>query len=104
MMVFQQQRRTSKQVLDGVVLAMKIVRKWRRWEEMKNVEQWCFSIGKNDERLLVTVFQQRKRKNEKLLVVATEGRKAKQVLDGVVSVMENDEETMDWSVFGNGKK
>jgi hypothetical protein len=51
MMVFQQQRRTSKQVLDGVVSAMKIVRKWRvgvfwEWEEMKNVEQWCFSIGK----------------------------------------------------------
>jgi hypothetical protein len=66
-MVFQQQRRTSKQVLDGVVSAMKIVRKWRAgvfwgWEEMKNVEQWCFSIGKNDERLLVTVFQQRKGK------------------------------------------
>jgi hypothetical protein len=60
-MVFQQQRRTSKQVLDGVVSAMKIVRKWRGWEEMKNAEQWCFSIGKNDERLLVTVFQQRKR-------------------------------------------
>jgi hypothetical protein len=59
-MVFQQQRRTSKQVLDGVVSAMKIVRKWRGWEEMKNVEQWCFSIGKTDERSLVTVFQQRK--------------------------------------------
>jgi hypothetical protein len=27
---------------------------------MKNAEQWCFNIGKNDERLLVTVFQQRK--------------------------------------------
>jgi hypothetical protein len=49
-MVFQQQRRTSKQVLDGVVSAMKIVRKWWvgvfwEWEEMKNAEQWCFSIG-----------------------------------------------------------
>ena len=53
-------------MLDGVVLAMKIVRKWRvgvfwEWEEMKkNAEQWCFSIGKNDERLLVMVFQQQK--------------------------------------------
>jgi hypothetical protein len=56
--VFQQQRRTSKQVLDGVVSAMETVRKWRGWEEMKNAEQWCFSIGKTDERLLVTVFQQ----------------------------------------------
>jgi len=46
---------------------MKAVRKWRRWEEMKNVEQWCFSIGKTDERLLVTVFQQREG-NERLLV------------------------------------
>jgi hypothetical protein len=54
-------------VLDGVVSAMKTVRKWRRWEEMKNVEQWCFSIGKTDERLLVTVFQQREG-NERLLV------------------------------------
>jgi hypothetical protein len=59
--------RKSKQVLDGVVSAMKIVRKWRvgvfwEWEEMKNVEQWCFSIGKNDERLLVMVFQQWKGK------------------------------------------
>ena len=34
---------------------------------MKNVEQWCFSIGKTDERLLVTVFQQRE-ENESLLV------------------------------------
>jgi hypothetical protein len=44
---------------------MKIVRKWQagvfwEWEEMKNAEQWCFSIGKNHERLLVTVFQQQK--------------------------------------------
>jgi hypothetical protein len=42
--------------------------------------------------LLVVVFQQQK------------GEKAKQVLDGVVSVMKNDEGTVDWSVFGNGKK
>jgi hypothetical protein len=31
-------------------------------KKVKNVEQWCFSIGKNDERLLVTVFQQREGK------------------------------------------
>jgi hypothetical protein len=65
--VFQQQRRTSKQVLDGVDSEMKTMRKWRGWEEMKNVEQWYFSIGKIDERLLVTVFQQRE-ENERLLV------------------------------------
>jgi hypothetical protein len=40
-----------KQVLDGVVSVMKIVRKWRpgvfwKWEEMKSAKQWCFSIGK----------------------------------------------------------
>jgi hypothetical protein len=34
---------------------------------IKSVEQWCFSIGKNDEGLLTTVFQQRK-KNDRLLV------------------------------------
>jgi hypothetical protein len=44
-MVFQQKKgRKSKQVLDGVVSVMKIVRKWRagvfwEWEEMKNAEQ-----------------------------------------------------------------
>jgi hypothetical protein len=65
-MVFRQQK-GAKQVLDGVVSAMETVRKWRGWEEMKNVEQWCFSIGKTDERLLVTVFQQRE-ENERLLV------------------------------------
>jgi hypothetical protein len=43
----------TKQVLDGVVSAMKTVRKWRGWEEMKNAEQWCFSIMNNDERLVV---------------------------------------------------
>jgi hypothetical protein len=50
-MVFQQQGRTSKQVLDGVVSGIKNSGKWGvevfwEWEEMKNVEQWCFSIGK----------------------------------------------------------
>ena len=43
------------------------------WEEMKNVEQWCFSIGKTDERLLVTVFQQRE-ENERLLVFQQRGK------------------------------
>jgi hypothetical protein len=37
------------------------VRKWRGWEEMKNAEQWCFSIGKTDERLRCLVG---KMKNE----------------------------------------
>ena len=72
--------RKSKQVLDRVVSAMKIVRKWwagvfREWEEMKNVEQQCFSIRKNGERLLVTVFQQWKGENEKLLVVVFQQQK-----------------------------
>jgi hypothetical protein len=70
-MVFQQQKE-AKQLLDGVVSSMMEVRKMKGWKEMKNVEQWCFSIGKTDERLLVigvsatgenerlVVFQQRK--------------------------------------------
>jgi hypothetical protein len=87
--VFQQQRRTSKQVLDGVVSAMKTVRKWRGWEEMKNVEQWCFSIGKTDERLLV--FQQWKGKNETGAGRSCFGNK-------------NDEEMADLEYSGNGKK
>jgi hypothetical protein len=28
-------------------------KKMTGWKEMKNVERWCFSIGKTDERLLV---------------------------------------------------
>jgi hypothetical protein len=35
-----------KQLLDGIVSLM------MGWKEMKNAEQWCFSIGKTDERLL----------------------------------------------------
>jgi hypothetical protein len=48
-------RGKAKQVLDGVVSKIKMMGKWELefWEEMKNVEQWCFSIGKTDERLLV---------------------------------------------------
>jgi hypothetical protein len=29
--------------------------------KIKSVEQWCFSIGKNDEKLLAMVFQQRRK-------------------------------------------
>jgi hypothetical protein len=63
-MAFQQQRRTSKQVLDGVVSAIKIVRKWRGWEEMKNDEQWCFSIETMMKGCWQSVFQQWEGKNE----------------------------------------
>jgi len=57
----------------------------------KYAEQWCFSIVKiTGEGLLTLVFQQRK--------------KAKQLLDKVVSEMRNDEETAEWSVFRDGKK
>jgi hypothetical protein len=52
---------------------------------MKNAEQWCFSIGKTDERLLVTVFQQREGRMEGCCVSAMGKGKTKQVLDGVVS-------------------
>jgi hypothetical protein len=55
-MVFQQQKE-AKKLLDGVVSAMMEVRKKNKkmtgWKEMKNVERWCFSIEKTDERLLV---------------------------------------------------
>jgi hypothetical protein len=57
--------------------------------KIKSVEQWCFSIGENDEGLLSMVFQQRE--------------KAKQLLDGVVSSMKDGEEMVDWSVLGVGK-
>jgi hypothetical protein len=112
--VFQQQRRTSKQVLDGVVSAMKTVRKWRGWEEMKNAEQWCFSIGKTDERLLVTVFQQREenerllvfQQREKLLLMVFQQWKGKNETSAGRSCFgnKNDGGMADWNVFGNGKK
>jgi hypothetical protein len=56
------------------------VRKWQagvfwEWEETKNTEQWCFNIGKNDERFMVTVFQQWKGENEKLMVVVFQQQK-----------------------------
>jgi hypothetical protein len=112
-MVFQQQKE-SKQVLDGVVSAMKTVRKWRGWEEMKNVEQWCFSIGKTDERLLVTVFQQREenerllvfQQREKLLLMVFQQWKGKNETSAGRSCFgnKNDGGMADWNVFGNGKK
>jgi hypothetical protein len=46
---------------------------------MKSAEMWCFSIGKNDERLLVTVFQQQE-KNEKLLVMVFQQREKNEKL------------------------
>ena len=68
-MVFQQQKEV-KQVLDGVVSSMMEGEK-EDGKGMKNAEQWCFSIGETDEKLLRMVLQQRK------------GKKVKQVLDGV---------------------
>jgi hypothetical protein len=53
------------------------------WKEMKNVEQWCFSIGKTDERLLI-IGVSATGKVAANGVAAEEGEKAKQVLDGVV--------------------
>ena len=54
------------------------------WKEIKNAEQWCFSIGKTDERLLIIGVSA----TGKVVangVAAEEGWKAKQVLDGVFS-------------------
>jgi hypothetical protein len=42
----------AKQLLDGIVSLMMEGEKMMWWKEMKNAEQWCFSIGKTDERLL----------------------------------------------------
>jgi hypothetical protein len=66
---FINEKEKAKKLMDGVVSSMK------NGEEMvdcsvlgvgriKSVEQCCFSIGKNDEKLLAMVFQQRKRKGE----------------------------------------
>jgi hypothetical protein len=59
-------------------------------KKVKSVEQWCFSIEKNDEGLLIMVFQQQKRKGETIA-----GRSC--------FVDENGEEMADWSVLGVGR-
>jgi len=67
------------------------------WEEMKIAEKWCFSIRKNDKRLLVTVFQQW----EKLLIMVFQQRKGKGETSAGRSCFsnENDEKMADWSVL-----
>jgi hypothetical protein len=81
---------------------------------MKNVEQWYFSIGKTDERLLVTVFQQRE-ENERLLVFQQWGKlllmvfrqwKGKNETSAGRSCFGNKDNRgmAGWNVFGNGKK
>jgi hypothetical protein len=82
-------------VLDGVVSGNKNGGEMADWNVLgrneEYAEQWCFSIVKiTGEGLLTLVFRQRK--------------KAKQLLDGVVSEMRNDEEKADWNVLGDGKK
>jgi hypothetical protein len=82
-------------VLDGVVSEMKMMRKWRAgvfWEqeEMKSIEQWCFSIGKENENLLIMVFQQQKGRGE-----TSAGRSC--------FIDENDDEMADWSALGVGR-
>jgi hypothetical protein len=59
-------------------------------KKVNSAEQWCFSIGKNSEKLLVMVFQQQKGKGETIA-----GR--------CCFVDENGEEMADWSVLGVGR-
>jgi hypothetical protein len=70
----------------------------------KYVEQWCFSIVKiTGEGLLVHwCFSNRREK----LLDGVVSKQVKQVLDGVVSGMKNDEEMADWTecFWKNGKK
>jgi hypothetical protein len=73
----------AKQLLEGIVSSMMEGEK-DDGKEMKNVEQWCFSIGKTDEGLL-TIGVSATGKVTANGVAAEEGGKAKQVLDGVVS-------------------
>jgi metal-dependent amidase/aminoacylase/carboxypeptidase family protein len=65
------------------------------------LEQWCFSIGKTDERLLTIGVSATGGKVAANGVAAEEGGKAKQVLDGVVSGVRM---MAGWDVFVNGKK
>jgi hypothetical protein len=63
---------------------------FRHRKKVNSVEQWCFSIGKNSEKLLVMVFQQQKGKGETIA-----GRSC--------FIDENGEEMVDWSVLGVGR-
>jgi hypothetical protein len=88
----------AKQLLDEIVSSMMEGEKDDS-KEMKNAEQWCFSIKKTDEGLLTNGVSATWMNDEGLLangvsatgkvvangVAAEEGGKAKQVLDGVVS-------------------
>jgi hypothetical protein len=74
-----------KQLLDGIVSLMMEGEK-DDGKGMKNVEQWCFSIGGTGENLL-SIGVSATGENERLLRMVLQqrkGEKAKQVLDGVV--------------------
>jgi hypothetical protein len=92
----------AKQLLDGIVSSMMEGEK-DDGKGMKNVEQWCFSIGETGEKLL-TIGVSATRENERLLRMVLQqrkGEKAKQVLDGVVSGVRM---MGGWDVSVTGKK
>jgi hypothetical protein len=73
----------AKQLLEGIVSSMMGGEK-DDGKGMKNAEQWCFSIGETDEKLL-TIGVSATGKVVANGVAAEEGEKVKQVLVGVVS-------------------
>jgi hypothetical protein len=92
----------AKQLLDGIVSSMMEGEK-DDGKGMKNVEQWCFSIGGTGEKLL-TIGVSATGENERLLRMVLQqrkGEKAKQVLDGVVSGVRM---MGGWDVSVTGKK
>jgi hypothetical protein len=68
---------------------------------MKNVEQWCFSIGGTGEKLLSIGVSATGEKLLRMVLQQRKGEKAKQVLDGVVSGVRMMGE---WDVSVTGKK
>jgi hypothetical protein len=63
---------------------------FQQLKKIKSAEQWCFSIGTNDEELLIMEFQQQKGKGE-----TSAGRSC--------FVDENGDEMADWNVLGVGR-
>jgi hypothetical protein len=101
-MVFQQQKGKGETIAGRSCFVDENGEEMADWSvlgvgRMKSVEQWCFSIGKNDEGLLATVFQQRE-KNEKLLVMVFQQQKGKgeTIAGRSCFVDENGEEMADW--------
>jgi hypothetical protein len=90
----------AKQLLDGIVSSMMEGEK-DDGKGMKNAEQWCFSIGETDEKLLTIGVSATGKVAANGVAAEEGGKKMKQVLDEVVSGVRM---MGGWDVSVTGKK